>query len=271
MTASPVALTDPARELAELCTTLSRHSSSPGDEHLASHFEVGVWSSEFYQIIACIVERADSLISITQELDLDDDVKAEAITHIAMIKAAFNRNALTNIWSQQGYGAAILSGNNVQTIKMLSPLIRARISYPKLSPDDVQSILNETTEFERWLLDHQLVEQDFIRQAMLDGIKQFKFRLAKTRWLGWGYTFQSLKDIVAAYKLLETSVISPQTNPDAEAVLRKGASFFVKVFGTIGVAKETVERADFLLRAYGAISLVQHGTSVAGLLTHLKG
>lgn len=270
MATDNVPLTDPARELAELCTALGGVSTAAGDDHLASLFEVSPWSTEFYQIMACIVERAENLIRIVNGLDIDEDFKGEAIVHISMVKAAFAKNPLIHAWNAQGQGSTLLSGSNIQPIKMLSPLVRAKVSYPKLSDVDVQVILAETAEFEDWLIEHQIAEQDFIRQALIDGLKQFRFRMTKIQWLGWGYTFGSLRDVIAAYKLLETTV-DPITNPDAEAVLRKSASFFVKIFAKVGVAKETVEKADFLLRAYGAINLVQQGTSVAGLLTHLTG
>ena len=154
---------------------------------------------------------------------------------------------------------------------MISPIIRSKVSYPKLDEDELNDVMDAVSEFLTWLTEHQLANQDFIRQAIIDGMRQFQFRVNKIKWTGWGYTIQSLKDVIAAYKMLEGAVPNPSTAPDAEAVLKKGAKFFVRVFETIGVAKGTVEKADFLLRAYGAIGLIQHGTTVAGLLTHLNG
>jgi hypothetical protein len=270
MTSVPVLHTDPARELADLCTALSGHSDAAGDDYLASKFQVKAWSSEFYQIVACIVERGDYLIKIVNALDMDEDVKDDAIVHITMVQAAFAKGALLNSWSAQGCGASLLSGSNIQPIKMLSPTVRNIVSYPKPSAEDIQAILEDTAEFKDWLEQHQVAEQDFIRQIMLDGLSQFRFRLSKIQWLGWGYTFSSLREIIAAYKILETTLEIPLINPDAEAVLKKGISFFVKVFSKVGVAKETVERADFLLKMYGTFSLVQQGASVAGLLTHVS-
>ena len=247
---------------------LGVYSNENGDEHLATNFRVRAWSSEFYQIISCIIDRCDNLIKIVNTLDMDDELKGDAIDHIQMVQAAFGRGAMMNNWSTASYGASLLSGSNIQPIKMLSPIVRMKVSYPKLGDEDIANLLADTAEFESWLLDHQIVEQDFIRQAMIDGVRQFRLRLQKIRWLGWGYTFASLREVIAAYKLLESN-IDPISNPDAEAVLKKGASFFVKVFAKVGVAKETVEKADFLLKAYGAINLIEQGTSATGLLTHL--
>jgi hypothetical protein len=271
MTISPLPITDPARELAELCGILNFNTKAAGDDYLAKCFEVDPWSSDFYQIVFCIVERADTLIGIVTALDIDEDLREEAISHINEVKRAFSKASLFNAWNAQGTGASLLSSLNVQPIKMLSPMVRIRVSYVKLDADAIAELLEDAAEFQGWLSEHQIEEQDFVRQAIIDGLKQFRFRLGKFQWLGWGYTFDSLREVIAAYKMLQTTVATSDTNPHAEAILKKGLSFFVKVFEKVGVAKDTVERADFLLRAYGAINLVHQGTTAVGLLTHLKG
>lgn len=262
-------LTDPAREYAELCEALAEESHAPGDAHLANKFGVKPWSSEFYQIVFCIIERANRLVELVDGLGLDEDFAEQALNHIAATRNAFGKEAITNTWYASG--AKYLAPINVQPLKMLSPMIRAKVSYPRLSDAEADELQSAIEEFLGWLSDHQLSEQDFIRQALIDGLEQFHFRLSKVRWLGWGYTIQSLKDVIAAYKLLESSEPSPQSNPDAQAALIKGAKFFGRIFEVIGVTKEAAEKADFLLKAYGAISLIQHGTTVTGLLTHLNG
>jgi hypothetical protein len=271
MATNPQPLTDPARELADLCAALGEYTDIPGDVHLATNFDVEPWSAEFYQIIGCIVERCDNLIEVVNSLDIDEDYKGEAVAHIAMVKAAFSKSSLMNAWSTRGQGHTLLSASNVQPIKMLSHSVRSKVSYPKLSKDDIASLLDDTAQFQDWLTGHQLAEQDFVRQALLDSVKQFRFRLSKINWVGWGYTYDSLQEVLAAYMILQHSVTDPLSNPDAEAVLKKGASFFVKLFGTIGVSKDVVQKADFLVRAFGAVALIQHGTSAVALLTHLKG
>ena len=263
-------LTDPAREFADLCTELAVGSHAAGDEFLANAFGVKAWSAEFYQIIFCIIERADGLISIIENLGLDDDHRQEAINHVEQIKQAFGKGSLTNQWSINGYGKSLLSPANVQPLKMLSIAVRSQISYPRLNDDELAETLELVREFENWLNDHQLADQDFIRQALIDGIKQFKFRLVKVKWYGWGYTIDSLREVIAAYKLLEGAT-DPEVSPDAEAMLRKGSKFLAAVLKKIGVAQDIVGGTDFILRAYGAINLIQHGTSVTGLLTHMKG
>lgn len=60
--------------------------------------------------------------------------------------------------------------------------------------------------------------------------------------------------------------------PDAEAVLKKTAAFVKGFFEKVQFAKEIVETSDFMLRAYGAATLITQGVQpVAGLLSDLTG
>ena len=50
-------VTDPARELADICMRLTDGVSTKGDDFLAAKFQVAVWSTEFFQIIFCISKK----------------------------------------------------------------------------------------------------------------------------------------------------------------------------------------------------------------------
>ena len=89
---------------------------------------------------------------------------------------------------------------HINPIKTLSYQIRQKVSYPKLDEDDRKELLAVVSELIEWLKEHQLKEQDFIRQAIVEGLEQFRFRLERFEWLGWGYTLGSLRDVVAAYR-----------------------------------------------------------------------
>ena len=62
-------LTDPARELADLCTQLTKIGPNPnterGDVFLARALRVSAWSAEFYQIIFIISVRINDLNTVT--------------------------------------------------------------------------------------------------------------------------------------------------------------------------------------------------------------
>lgn len=259
------ALTDPARELADVCSKLASGSGARGDDYLASAFDVPAWSPEFYQILFCIAERADFVISLVNELDLDEDFKEEAASHVRQVKQAFNLNAMSNAWSS--YGLKQLGPENLQPIKMLSPMIRQNISYPKLSDKELQKLLGEIEELSSWLSEHQTKEQDFIRQAILDGLLQFQFRLARVGWVGWGYTLESLREVIGAYMALERGLSPKDVDPVAKAVLKKVAAFVKTFYETTQFTKGVVETGDFMLRAYAAVSLITHGGSIAGLIS----
>lgn len=257
-------LTDPARELAEICTSLQAQSGHEGDVFVGSKLEVEPWSKEFFQILFCITERIDFLIEIVSDLDIDDDFRGEAVGHIRGVKNAFSKAAMKGAWKTSG--APHLAPHNVQPIKMLSPLVRERIQYPKLSDEERDELLSEIATLRIWLESHQLQEQDFIRQTLIDGLRQLHFRVSRVKWLGWGYTLESLREVIAAYMALERGIPDEGIDPTAEAVLKKVSGFVKSFYEKTQVAKGMVETGDFMLRAYGALCLLSQGSVVAGYL-----
>jgi hypothetical protein len=256
--------TDPARELAELCTRLNVNDGTRGDEFLATQFDVDAWSTEFLIILSCIVERADFLIAIVNDLELDSDFKQEASSHIQSIKNVFNLNALSNNWN--GYAIKHLGAHNVQPLKMLSPMVRQKVSYPKLTDEELEDLLSDVDQLSAWLNEHQTKEQDFIRQAILDGLTRFRFRLERVGWVGWGYTLDSLRDVIGAYMALERGLPPEGKDPVAKAVLKKVGAFVRDFYEKTKFAKDIVDTGDFMLRAYGALALVTHSSAVVGLI-----
>lgn len=258
-----VTQTDPARELAEICVRLQGNADARGDDWLAAKFGVKAWSKEFYEIVFCIVERADFLISIINELDLDEDFKGEAAQHVEAVKTAFSQRALSSPWKV--VGAKAVDRENVQPLKMLAQTVRQKVSYPKLSDEEHDDLLADVDELIGWLEEHQIRDQDFIRQALLEGLKHFRFRLAHVGWLGWGYTLDSLREVIGAYMAMERG-LDPDVDPVAKAALQKVAAFVRDFYEKTKSFKDIVDTGDFLLRAYGAASLVSTTGGLAGLL-----
>ena len=126
--------TDPARELADVCTRLGQESRSQGSTFLASQFGVQEWSTEFFQIIFMFSKRADDLIRILDDLEIDDDYRAEFAGHIGSIQQAFTPNGLNNQWTHAV--AHYVNPANVNSVKALSGLVRPLYSYPKLSSEE---------------------------------------------------------------------------------------------------------------------------------------
>ncbi|MCW2365560.1 hypothetical protein M2341_001007 [Sphingobium sp. B7D2B] len=245
-------LTDPARELADFCDDLiSASSSKRGDSVIARVLGVDAWSRDFYQIIFCVMDRADFIIEILHTCDMDDDVRAAAISHVKGIKSVFDQEALTGTWNNSGNGLTRVQAN-LQPLKMLSPTIRQKVQYPKLNEQELSDLIGEIDTLLEWLGEHQLVQGDFIRQATIDGLRQFRFRLERVRWLGWGYTIESLRELLSAYMALERGASSD--DPQAEATLKKLGAFVKFVFAKAGLAKDMSDTAEFVLTAYRTVS-----------------
>lgn len=248
-------MTDPAREMAELLTELtSGNPNSAGDKYLAEKFDVKPWSQDFYRIIATIMDRLSFLKNIVQRLSLDADYRQEMVNHVDSIAQAFTPAAFNNEWHR--YGATHLGPHNLQPLKSLSGLVRQEISYRKLSPDEVSEITAEVTELLEWLETRQLADKEFIRQALIDSLKSVIFRLERFRWLGWGYTLDSLGEVIGAYLILERQEIDANVNPEAAAILTKVGGVIKSVYGKLEKTKTAFETADWLLRAYGASTLL---------------
>jgi len=256
-------VTDPARELAELCDRLKMPNDNKGDEWVAQVLGVEPWSREFYEAVFSVVERADFRLSLIDDLELDDDFKAQAASHVTKVKTAFNKHSLQNGWKQ--VGALAVSAENIQPIKMLSPLVRQKVEYPRLSDEERNELLADVDELLEWLREHQLKDRDFVRQALIEGLERFRFCLKRVGWLGWGYTLDSLREVIGAYMALERG-LDPTTDPIADAALKKAGAFVKGFYDKTQVFKGVVETGDFLLRAYGAAALA---TTPAGLADFL--
>jgi hypothetical protein len=259
--------TDPAAEFADLCRKISGRSQEIGEHFLAGQFQVAAWSYEFYQIIFCIIERAELLKTVLAKIESMSDVYTEAVEHIDDILQAFHPSNIRRKWSDAG--ANHVHARNIQPIRMLSPTVRQHIKYPLLNDAERDQILILVNDLMNWLETLQLTDRDFIRQAILDGLKQFHFRLERVGWLGWGYTVESLKDVIGAYFALERGVPLDGGDPQAEAILKKVSAGIRVIYEKVGMAKDITENADFMLKAYGAASVIMHvaKNGINGLLT----
>lgn len=259
--------TDPARELSDLIRSIEMNPNMRLDQGLAELFGVELWSSQFYQIVFVISTRIDDLVELIDLLPLDEDHRVEVAQNLRTIQQAFGPNGLQNVF---GHSAKhYLSQTQVAPLALLSALVRPLRTYPKITDEEQNELLSMIDELTGWLNEHQLSEQDFIRQALLDGLSQLRFRLERLTWLGWGYTLHGLRDVISAYFALERGFPQDGTNPPAQAMLKHVGEFARTFFEKAGFAKETVELGEFMLKAYGTVQLVLAGkTTIAGLLTY---
>lgn len=259
-------ITDPAKDFADICTALESNVPNTGDTYLASKFGVSPWSREFFQVIYCIMDKADFVIRATEELMPDKEVTNDAINNILKIKLAFSRDSLLNNWNSKGN--SYLNSGSVSAVRMLSGIIRPKYSYPLLNDKEIAEILSMIVELRSWLSEHQMQENDFIRQLIIDGIDNLEFRIKHMKWLGWGYAIESLREVIGAYFALERGGINPNTNPMEQAMLQKINAFVRGVYEKAKFAKDVTTTADFLVRAYGALSIAMHvGQGASGLIT----
>ncbi len=135
-------------------------------------------------------------------------------------------------------------------------MIRPHQSYPKLDDAERDDLLAAVDQLLHWLNEHQLAEQDFIRQALIDGLTRFRFRLARIQWIGWGYTLESLREVIGAYFALERGTPIDGSATSAQAALKLVRDLVATVYEKTKFAKDVIETGEFMLKAYGATTLV---------------
>jgi hypothetical protein len=259
--------TDLALDLAELCDRLNVHTSEAGDQFIADLLSVQPWSSEFFQIIFSIINRALALEQLLKGIITNPAVLSDATSHLAHIKGAFDKASLTATWTTRG--RSLVSPEHSSPIRMLSPALPSGSRYPKLTPEEADELRALVNQLLSWLRRLQLSERDFIRESLIEGLEQFQFRLVHLEWFGWGYTIQSLRDVILAYLTLERGV-DPQASPDAAAVLKRLSVLFRRVYQYGSAGKDATDTANWAIACYN-FTIATAGPAlgyVAGLLTH---
>lgn len=258
--------TDPAREFADLCRRLRNHNNKTGAEVLAEWFEVAAWSTEFMLIMASVHQRITDLKEMIDESELDQDIKHEAFIRLEQVRLAFGFAGFANPWthSVEHY----LNDANLMTIRMASAYLRPKHGYTVPEGEELDELISLIDDLLNWLSEKELTERDFIRTAMIDGLTNFRFRVVRVGWFGWPDTFETLREVIAAYMALERG--QPQEeSPIYEAMLKKVGSALKSVFDKVKFVKDVQETGDWLLKCYGAVHAVAYvSPTVAGLLTH---
>jgi hypothetical protein len=256
--------TDIALELAELCDALRIATNKSGDDFLADEFAVEKGSAEFFQIIYAVVARTAALERILVEEGVSEPVLEGARAHLREIRSAFDRTSQSQPW--KSIGIERVGSAHSSAIRMLSLGISRSHSYRRLSENELSDVLATAEQLIVWLKDHQIVERDFIRQNLIDGLESFAFRLSKLKWFGLGYSLETLNSVMAAYLALERG-LDLASNPDAGAAIKKIGQGMAKILKAAGVLKDSAEVGEWvygLLRAGAAYG----GPFVAGYLTH---
>ncbi len=259
--------TDPAREFTDLCQRIRNPENRPGGDVLAQHFDVKPWSTEFMLILACIHQRITALREMIDETELDPDIKQAAFDCLENIRNAFSLNGLANHWSHstQNY----LTDASLMPIRMASAYVRPSYGYTVPDNDELSEFLDTINLLLEWLRKHELVERDFIRTAIIEGLEGFAFRVERVGWFGWPDTMDSLKAVVAAYLALERGQPPENASPPYDAMLKKVGEGLSTIFERVKFVKEVNEMGDWLLKGYGALcaSGLLH-SHISGLLTH---
>lgn len=189
-------VTDPAKELFEIVTALSGHSSGRGDEFLATQFGVEAYSTEFFKVIGAILARADTVANLVPQLELDEEIEQNAIHDLTGFKSAFSGGPLRNKWSDGGRVIVADHGKGLQYLQL-----RRIESYPKLDQKEADELLVSITNYRATFSAFGMPA--FIAQAIRDGLDQAIFHLTFLKWTGAAYQLRAFRELEAARLSLE--------------------------------------------------------------------
>lgn len=253
--------TDPARELGEIAKRLSKGADAKGAAFLASAFGVKAWSTPFFKIITCILERADLVADIIRQSDMDEDTIEQAVEDLEWFKSAFSGNSLFSLWNTGGQGLTLMQQHG-RSIQFFAPSVRKVVSYPKLSDEEIEELVGL---IDAYLEQAALVDDDhaFVRQAIFDGLTRFKFQLEHMRWMGAGYVLATFRDVLWAVDVAQREQ-HEAGNVDAAAALQALVVIVTKFKEHIKTAQGWADAGQSVWKAY------QLGTSVVTplLLAH---
>lgn len=260
-------LTDPAKELVDTLNLLIGAKGINFSQRLKQKANVEPWSKGFFLIVFELLNRMDFLIEEVMQLPFDDDLREDTLQSIFQIKNVFIAEHVLQTSCEQM--SQTISGSNLTVLKMLSPQIRVRVSYPALTSEEVEAVIDDVKQLLVWLRDQQSEEYEFLRSAMIDGLQSFLFRVERLEWFGRGFTIEGLKEVLLAYIALEGAVSLARDGDELQkAILAKCASTLRRTLKIFDVVKESSDRTDWALKAYGAVSAVADGSStISGLLT----
>ncbi len=189
-------VTDSAKELFEIVTTLSGQSSDRGDKFLATQFGVEAYSTEFFKVIAAILARVDTVANLVPQLELDEEIEQSAIHDLTGFKSAFSSGPLRNKWSDSGRVIVADHGKGLQYLQL-----RRIESYPKLDPEEVDDLLVSIKDYRATF--SPIGMPAFIAQAIRDGLEQAIFHLTFLKWTGASYQLRAFRELEAARLSLE--------------------------------------------------------------------
>ena len=244
-------MTDPARELAEIAARLTAQTNAAGERFLAEQFGVERWSTEFFKVITCILDRADTVARIVKQSDMDKDHQESAAIDLEQFKSGFTGASLNQGWDQGGLSKMRDHGRPIQ---YLSPTVRREVSYPKLTAEEVTDFLK--------LIDSYLAKigksdegPEFVRRAIIDGLTAFRFQLERIGWMGAGYTLVAFREVIIAYDA--AAQYAGESNPDAAAFLKGLHAIITSFKKRVDEAKSWTDAAETAWKFY------QIGTAVA--------
>lgn len=258
---SEIEFSDLALDLADICSSFNAEGNIRGDDFLAKQFGTRVWSNEFMEILSEIRKRIARLEHLVNQLDLDAQIASDLKGACSSIARAFEVQALHTTWNTGGGGSQLLGRENWRVIRQASTSLRKINRYPRLSEQEVLEAVEETKTLLKWCVEHQIEQFDYLREAIIIGLRKFEFRLQHYRWLGWEYSLEPLKEIHHAYDWMGRKEVSPNDYPSYAAMNKLVGEFLAKKYGQILKIKNVADTGVWAFTVYQAVRYLSHNNN----------
>ena len=245
-------ITDPATELTNLASQLSVVTSQKGGDFLANKFQVEAWSSDFQKIISCILARADAISRIVEESDLDEINKTVFDNDITAFKWAFSGPLLTKPWSNgEGSGLATMKEQGTR-IGLIQGTVRPLLNYPRLNDQEIAELVELIDAYLKELASSD-VGPRFVRQAIRDGLLEFRFQLVNLNWVGSGYLLKEFRSLVEIYRQAN-DYLGSMDGFDPKAVLTGMWTVIQRFKSVVETVKPYTDAASYLWAGYSIVA-----------------
>ena len=258
-------ITDPANELAQICKRFVSGSSKGGDAFMEELFGFPRYSTNFYRVLVTIMRRIDQVLAIVDGSDMDNEHKELAREALADFRLIFTPQIMGQTWNHAGAGLT-KAKDNLQGITFLSRTVRAYVSYPALSAEEVKEMLGEIDAYLE-LLRASDTDLPFVRRAIEDSLVEFAFRLLHLGWLGADYTLSALRDVNAAYHGLERGM--PTSDAATRPIYEGLGRLLSGINDTLTTVRGWKENSQMLIAGYSMAAKITLPFYAAGLLPAL--
>lgn len=238
-------ITDPSREMSEVCTALLEQPprDTPTIEVLAGLFELASTDTDLIEILGAIRRRLDRLDDFARKLedpDFDDEQRSAIRAAIANLVRVLSPGNFHVSWKN---AHAALQQGNLIAFRWFSPTAKKHRPLSRLSDETREEIIQELVETAAQLEASDEIS-GFHREALLEGLRHLTLMMRHVRFFG----HQAVQREVANLQVLTVAAMATlPANADAPRPPTLGR--LIDIAGRISLAMSLFAGVDQVMTA----------------------